>query len=407
MFFLMPEEQKYSIHNIISKILIVAPKNDDRNFFKSILSFHFKIETTSNGCSALNILSEDPEFNIVITSNLLHDLPSQEFLLSLKKDFPWIGIIVFDSNGKGKDMLLPEIPFLFKPVKTDILFKTVREILEKQEENNPSGIIRKSGRKISGYNILETIGMGNIGKVVLVEKEGKKYAMKTLQVKHLSQCRAQKERFNREAKLLIDLNHPNLIKVFEHYSGNPACIVMEYIKGKPLNDYIKNQSLSFEQNLSIIGELVTVLDFIHKRGIIHRDIKPENIMVTEDLRIKLTDFGIAGVHDSDLTLTGEVIGSPCFMAPETFESLKNINEQADIFSLGVVFYALLTGELPFKGDSVVEIMEAICHSEPVPPSKLNTELPLNLEKILNKMLAKARETRYRRATEIIQDLQSL
>jgi tRNA A-37 threonylcarbamoyl transferase component Bud32/CheY-like chemotaxis protein len=409
----MGKKQAQAFQNIIPKILVVAPKADDRRFFQSILAFQYKIEAVSHGYLAKSILSADSEFNIAIIANDLPDMVPLELFNSIFADSPWIKTIIFKSYaGEQTEEIFPnQTPFLSKPIQVDILLETIKNLLEEQKnkyEAKPSKNKKIGKRTVSGYTILDTIGVGNIGKIELVEKNGKRYALKTLQgQRHLSQFRAYKERFHREAEVLLKIHHPCLIKVFEYSPTDPSFIVMEYIEGKSLFEHIVDNSLNFKQKISIIKELASVLETVHHSGVLHRDIKPGNVLITKDFHVKLTDFGIARTLESDLTLTGEVIGSPSYMAPETFASMKNIDKRADIFSLGALSYELLTGEQPFKGNSVIETMHEIQTTKPVSPSKLHPNFPKPLEKILNKMLKKAPEDRYQDAGNILKDLEKI
>jgi serine/threonine-protein kinase len=184
-------------------------------------------------------------------------------------------------------------------------------------------------------------------------------------------------------------------------------ILMEYIQGKSLIDCIKENLFSLEQKLFIVKQIAAALAIVHKFGVLHRDVKPSNILVTENHTVKLTDFGIAKVSDSSLTMTHEVLGSPAYMPPETFTANKLIDTRSDIFSLGILFYELVTGVKPFHGETVTEMMNAIQNARPVEPLKIVPDLPEDIQKIMGKMLRKNPEKRFQGAGEIVEALEAL
>jgi len=149
------------------------------------------------------------------------------------------------------------------------------------------------------------------------------------------------------------------------------------------------------------------LAIVHKFGVLHRDVKPSNILVTDDYVAKLSDFGIAKISDSSLTLTHEVLGSPAYMPPETFKRNCTIDNRSDIFSLGILAYELITGVKPFQGETVSEMMNAIQKSKPKEPRKLVTDLPMPVQDILEKMLPKNPEERFKNASDIVDAINNM
>lgn len=174
--------------------------------------------------------------------------------------------------------------------------------------------------------------------------------------------------------------------------------------GKPLNHYMKMYSFTNEQIVSIIRQIAESLNAVHAHNILHRDIKPGNILMTQDIRLKLTDFGIAKVSNSNLTITKEILGSPAYMAPEAFDSQATCDCRSDIFSMGVIAYELLTGVKPFHGETIAEIMNAIKFQRPIEPMKINRQILPYLQDIVAKMLAKKMDERFSSVAEIIKAL---
>ena len=213
------------------------------------------------------------------------------------------------------------------------------------------------------------------------------------------------QRFLREIEISYELKHPNIIRVFEGgVWNNKPYIVMEYIDGTTLDKLIKEGNLSLEDKLAIMKKICYGLSYAHQKGIIHRDIKPSNILVSKDLKkIKLTDFGLAKMLiKKSITLAGTTLGTPYYMAPEQLES-KNVDHRADIYSLGVTFYELLSGKLPFEGDPVSIIYKHL-KEKPKPLRELVPDIPPELDIIVMKMLEKNPDRRYKSVDEVLKAL---
>ena len=229
------------------------------------------------------------------------------------------------------------------------------------------------GQKISHYEILELLGEGGMGQVYLAHDAilDRKVAIKVLSKKMDSEASAH-DRFVREAKAAAGLDHPFLCKVFEAgEEGDDIYIVMEYVEGETLSDRIRQGPLPLDEASKIAMEVAEALQAAHEHGIVHRDLKPANIMLTQD-HAKVMDFGLAKqlewgsrvdseaatAIEEHLTQTGMVIGTLVYMSPEQAKG-KPVDFRSDIFSLGVVFQEMLTGEHPFKRDNAIETVSAI------------------------------------------------
>lgn len=251
--------------------------------------------------------------------------------------------------------------------------------------------------QIGKYAILKEIGKGGMGVVYLARdaESGRKVAIKTL-LPESTHSLQYIERFRREAKAVSQLDHPHIIKVYEigEHDGLQY-FAMEYLAGPTLGSLLKQKGrLSPAQAARIIVDMADALDLAHSRGIIHRDVKPDNIMADEDGVFKIMDFGIARIEEGTrLTVTGSVMGTPEYMSPEQASGTAT-DRRTDIYSLGVVFYELLTGRLPFKGVTAMEVLHMHLTRAPESPKLLNPEIPGNLAHVVSKMLEKQPAGRY-------------
>ncbi|MBE0549638.1 MAG: serine/threonine protein kinase, partial [Rubrivivax sp.] len=214
-------------------------------------------------------------------------------------------------------------------------------------------------------------------------------------------------RFEREAQAAARLNHPHIVAVFDFGAQDDVTfIVMEFVRGRELGQaFADGEKFGLEEAVRIMSELLDALAYAHEHGVVHRDVKPANVMIDSAGRVKLTDFGVARLADSnqDRTLPGTMVGTPSYMAPEQILGLA-VGSRADIFGAGVVLYQFLTGTRPFVGGGPFGIQRKIVHDEPVPPSQLNPALPAGFDAIVTRALAKQPEDRYETAAVFAADL---
>jgi serine/threonine protein kinase len=210
-----------------------------------------------------------------------------------------------------------------------------------------------------------------------------------------------KERFFREAETAGRLTHPNIVTIYDAGEEHDLCyIAMEFLKGKDLAPFTKQPNLlPTEKALSIVERVADALGYAHSMGIVHRDIKPANIMYeAESDTAKVTDFGIARITDSSRTKTGMVLGTPSYMSPEQLAG-KRIDGRSDLFSLGVMLYQMLSGRLPFEGESMTQLMFAIANSPHPPIRQFNAALPEWIDAVIDRALAKDFDKRYQTGAE--------
>ena len=267
-------------------------------------------------------------------------------------------------------------------------------------------------QKLGRYEIIEEIGKGAMGVVYLARDPliGRQVALKTFRVgfsakdQELVQFRS---RFVREAQSAGILSHPNIVTIHDvvDEGGEGICfIAMEFVKGTNLKQLLQRpEPFGYDRLVDILSQIAEGLDYAHSRGVVHRDIKPANILIAQDGKVKITDFGIARLDTSNLTMEGQLLGTPNYMAPEQIQG-KEVDHRADIFSLGVVFYEMLTRRKPFQGENLTAVTHKIVYEPFTPAEDLIKDLPPGLTAIMARCLEKDPNRRYPRAAEIAAEL---
>jgi serine/threonine-protein kinase len=264
--------------------------------------------------------------------------------------------------------------------------------------------------KLGRYSILSELGRGAMG---VVYKATDTVLERTVAVKTVNMALEKdgaekyEARFYQEARAAGSLNHPAIVTVYDvGKEGDIAYMAMEFIEGVELRSLIgEGRALPVSQALSIASQVAEGLAYAHQHSVVHRDIKPANIMVLTDGAVKITDFGIARMRTAadELTQTGMMLGSPKYMSPEQVIG-KRADQRSDIFSLGVILYEMLTGTAPFGGENVTALMYQIVNFAPPAPSAVNPAVPVLLDYVVAKMLAKPLEERYADAQALARDL---
>jgi len=275
--------------------------------------------------------------------------------------------------------------------------------------NNESSDNLQPGTLVSHYTIVEKIGEGGMGEVYLANDSRlrRQVALKFLPGRFVSDEEF-KKRFMREAHTAAAVSHPNIVTIHdvEVFRGRPF-IVMEYVEGHSIKARLRERELSLDEIVDFALQIARALERAHGAGIVHRDLKSDNILLTDDGRVKVLDFGLAKAeHDENLTQTGTVMGTVAYMSPEQARG-GVVDQRSDLFSLGVVLYEMLTRRLPFTGNNMAAVITAILNAEPEPVCDDKLSQTPGLWDVVSRLLAKDVDTRYAAASDVIADLERI
>ena len=256
------------------------------------------------------------------------------------------------------------------------------------------------------YRVVRKLGAGGMADVYLAEDEelGRRVAIKILNDRHANDEQFV-ERFRREAKNAAGLSHPNIVSIYDRGEAEGTYyIAMEYLDGRSLKEMLVARGpMPIADAIHFARQILNALRFAHRKGVVHRDIKPHNVMVDGDARLKVTDFGIARAGASQMTEAGAIVGTAQYLSPEQARGAA-VDQRSDLYSIGVVLYEMLTGHVPFTGDTPVEIAMRHLSDPPRPPSTLRPEIPPDLDMIVLRALAKNPDDRFQTADEMDAEL---
>lgn len=428
------EEKKIDL----GKKILILDSDSDSNLIKLRLENQgFKVFLFENPLIALKSLNEmNPD--LIISNVILSSLDGFSFLDKIKMDekskkIPFIFLSQkSDSFSIKKGLSLGAIDFIPKPFDLEILVTKIYKYLsippkeesefrvslnhyqttEKKEflydDLEPNYII--SNR----FQILKELSEGGMGKIFLAKDlELKEEIVLKFLKKKLIEDRKILEKFKEEVKITRKLTHHNIVRFYDFWDiGELKFITQEYVEGKSLRKILsENGPPPIPVGLRFAKGMTNGFSYAHSLNVIHRDIKPENIIITKLNEVKILDFGIAKIFEETsfgrLTSTsGEVFGTPEYMSPEQLSS-KEVDERSDIYSLGILFYEMFCGQLPFLGKSKLSIALMHLQKKPTPPTNINPKIPLKLENIILKMIEKEKEKRYSSMEEVKKELEKV
>lgn len=386
-------------------ILIVDDDPHMSNFVSKLLKFNnLQVECVSSCREALQNLN-NKEYAVMLLDVKLPDMNGIDFFCSCKKNLKYTQTIVItgapDLESAVNIVKEGAFDYLPKPFTNEKLIEKIKDAMNVRREKIMTDLEQTAVVKneaAPGYSFVRELGSGSMGDVLLACKDNIYYAVKKFRT--LEKCidlDSAAQKFIKVINKASQIIHPNVIKIFEYgfpRDGSTPYIVMEYVPGPPLTNYIGSKEFSFDEKVKIIANMAEAIECIHDCGILHRDIKPSNILVNEnDKSVKITDFGISSLLDQNYTSTENLRGTPAYMAPECFDSTDKICKASDIFSLGVLAYELLTGIRPFYGENISEIMHSVKNDTPPAPQMIIPEIPDRIQETIHGMLKKVPEKR--------------
>lgn len=366
-------------------------------------------------------LAQAESFDLIITDLMMPGMDGAAVLAQFRERYPGIPVVILTGSGDYRpavDCLKNgAFDYLNKPLRLeqlqDLLDRAIQERrrrLELQRRDYRESV--RAGQIFAGYHLDELIGEGAVGMVFLASRaDGREPARAALKVLRpelvVDDENLLQERFTREADAAMTVQHPNVLRIFEYglerNSGMPY-LVMEYFPSQSLRFLAAHpERLDHRQRTFLLLQAARALEAIHEHGICHRDIKPQNILVNEQFQVKVADFGLAQMSGAELTLSGDILGTPAYLSPEAFRSTK-VDARSDLFSLGSVAYHLYFGCKPFAGQEMLDFAHSVRHALPAHPTRHDPQFPPTLTLILARLLRKKRSQRYQSAAALIADL---
>ena len=421
---------------IDTPVSMVSLVDDQRQFFKSAAGFDFR-ETPVQGSFCQHVVETGEP--LIINDARSHPLVSDSPYIAQHNFVGYLGLPLSTSDGHhiGSLCVIDSKPHEWTQNEIEILREISNSVMmeielrvkieiEKEEQRKISdseiyGRLDKQATKEFGvYKVLEEIGSGGMARVYRAEHKllCTQVAIKEMLPEKFDDD-AFLERFKREAEIVANLKHPNIVRVFDFgLEQEYAYMVMEYIHGESLAELMQRDGpLTLEQTLTILDDVSNALMYAHKSQIIHRDIKPANIMLrrrvedgemTDDYHATLTDFGIAKMHGNTSQLTGDyLLGTLDFMSPEQLMSDKNIDCRADVYSLGVMAYYMLTNQFPIKASNPTNMIIAHLQHRPVSANKVADHIPQHISDALDQALAKKPDHRPQSPLDFLELLQPI
>lgn len=398
-----------------ASILIV----DDNPYNLEVLSRRlvrrdFETACVDNGQEALDALNKQ-SFDLVLLDIMMPMMSGIEVLTEIRKSYSKtaLPVIMVSSKGESEDVVgalgLGANDYIMKPIDFPVALARIQtQLSQKREVSDISSKAQqtysfKEGEKFGQYLIMEKIGQGGMGAVykVLDPTLDRVLALKVILPGH-ELTKAQVDRFNREARAIAKIRHPNIVTVYQIDASPQHYFTMDFIAGENLSYLINEQRIDPDRAAYICYRVASALAVAHDKGIIHRDLKPSNIMIGHDQEPHLMDFGLAKLdsEEEQLTRTGDILGTPEYMAPEQVDPAEgDIDSRSDIYSLGIILYEMLTGSPPYMGTPIRVLWQKLNQS-PRAPKAANPDVSDALEAVCLKAMARDQVDRYQSASEL-------
>ncbi len=404
------------------RILVVDDDAFTRTMVQEFLTrYGYEVVTATDGADGLDKVRAGG-IDMVVSDMIMPGRSGFELLTEIKTAFPLLPVIIITGKPKVEAAVAciktGAFDYLTKPLRltrfiehVQLAFEAGEQLHAMHESNRPERFLSR-WHSVAGYDLVKVLGEGGLGVVFLAEKADdqgqlQRYALKVLKPEVLndSDMVSSLERFISEAELASAVIHPNIIRIHDYGLAKEEqipYIVMDYVEGLPLSWYIANGGeLDYAQKCHILRQAASALAAVHASHMLHRDIKPDNILVSADLHVTLTDFGIAtSNHAQRLTQHGIIVGSPAYLSPEVYAAAA-ADTRSDIFALGSVAYELFLGIPPFDGDTLPALSHSIRFDPPPDMRPLDPDMPERLVAIVEKMLAKDPRDRYQTARGVV------
>ena len=427
-------------------LLIVEDHDDTRQTLREYLEqVGYAVDTAVDGVEGL-ARARARAYDLVITDHHMPRVGGLELIAAIKREAPGPDVLMLSADsqvGRAVEaMKLGAVNYLVKPIDVEDLIAEVRAVLRARRERalrrSPPDVVRASRRRAAGretprakppaqpasaaddeiptsiarYQVLSKIGSGGMGTIYKCfdPKLGRTVAVKVVDTE--SDLRGQQEllaRFAGEARAAGMLRHPNIVTVYDYCAepDGPVYLTMEYLSGEPLGALMAAAGrLPWQRVVGLAFQLADALEFAHRNQVIHRDVKPANVLVLAGDRVKLLDFGIAKLANAELTIPGTFVGSPRYLAPETFRGVS-VDYRVDQFSLGSVLYEMLAGAPAFDFSDFYAGVDAIISESPSSLEDLGLDAPSLLYDVMDRLHQKDPDRRYHNEMRLLDDLMEL